>query len=97
MLKVSDITRTYDMWDRLVEDDEEYAYIDYPCNTRYIFWAGLVDLGYYRIYKTDPNNQAIEYSDVIIGHQDTVRALIQRANNHAVSFDAPLDLSHLTC
>lgn len=93
MIKVSDITRTYALWEALSEANDEYAYIDYPECTRYIIWTGLAHLGYYRIYKTDRNNIAESYGNVLVGHQDSVRTLIIRANSRKVVLDSPLDLS----
>jgi hypothetical protein len=93
MLKVTDITRSQDMILALQEAGLTYAYVDYPCNTRYIISIENWELGYLIVYKTDPNNVAIQDGHVPVGHQDTVQHLVIRGNSRAVSYENPIDLS----
>ena len=94
MIKVTNITRSSKLLTALNENDTQYAYMDDP-HERYVFWAGLYNkgLGYLRIFFSDDNNVSIGYGDALIGHQDTIRTLINRARSHYVEFEEALDLA----
>jgi hypothetical protein len=95
MIKISSITRSRDILESLDESNERFAYLDDPCNVRYIFDSDNVDLGYFVIYKTDPNNIAVLEGHALIGYQDTARTLINRANARAALLNPTVDLSEL--
>jgi len=94
MIKVSNITRSKLLIEKLNEAGTDYAYLDDPDN-RWIINAGphRQGLGYLQIFLTDRCNVTEEYGHALFGHQDTVRNIINRSRSHITYLDESLDLT----
>lgn len=99
MIKVSSITRSFQLVDALNEAGTDYAYLDDPEGIRWIIFAGPYrkGLGHFWVYEADRCNVTEKYGTTLYGHQDTVRTIITRANTKPVFLDEAIDLTELVC
>lgn len=99
MIKVSSITRSFELIDGLNEAGTDYAYLDDPDGIRWIIFAGPYrqGLGHFWVYEADRCNVTEKYGTTLYGHQDTVRTIINRANTKPVFLSEEIDLTDEIC
>ena len=95
MIKLSNITRSQQIVEKLLAEGTTFGYLDDP-GIKWIFDISPWSRGFMTIYKTDCGENCYSVGEAHYGYQDTARTIVYRGNANITTFyDPPVLLSAL--
>ena len=94
MIKLSNITRSQQIVEKLLDADTVLGYIDDP-GTKWVFDISPWKRGFMTVYKTDCGEAVFSQGQAHYGYQDTTRTIINRSNSNAIFYNPPVLLASL--
>ena len=94
MIKLSNITRSQQIVEKLLDADTVLGYISDP-GIQWVFDISPRKRGFMTVYKTDCGEAVFSQGQAHYGYQDNTRTIINRSNSNAIFYDPPVLLASL--